>query len=90
MSDWMLVVMVIVVYLLGFIVGLFAERRKNRGTDGILIVDKVMPEANGGVYFQAFANPQTYADGQKISLEVMWFTEDDMPASAVSQEEQEL
>ena len=60
MSDWMLVVMVIVVYLLGFIVGLFAERRKNRGADGILIVDKVMPEANGGVYFQAFANPPTY------------------------------
>lgn len=90
MSDLMLVVMIVVVYLAGFVVGIFAERRKNRGTDGILIVDKVMPEANGGVYFQAFENPQTYTDGQKISLEVMWFTEDDMPASAVSQEEQEL
>lgn len=81
MSWWLIFLICFVCTLAGFLFGAYCLKggKISAETNGILIVDKVDPVANDGVYFQAFEDPQTYKDGQKIVLEVVWCTEADYP-----------
>ena len=73
MPTWLVVVLEIVIYLLGFLVGYWTRKkddRKNALLKGLLLIDKGDPVANGGVYSQFFSDPLSFSDGEVIKLKV--------------------
>ena len=74
METWKLVVFGVVCIIAGVLIGIWLVGKEQKGNDklcqGLLIIDKEDPVANGGVYSQFFTDPQSFMDGEIIKLRV--------------------
>ena len=63
----------------GFLIGIYYSKKTEKssgGVIGVLLIDKIHPEVNGGVYSQFFVDPKTFTDGQRIEMDVLLIKED--------------
>ena len=76
MNLWVLIGIMVALGLLfiflGYLFGITSPKKAVGGhARGLLIIDHGNPNVNHGVYFQAFEDPMSFKNKEKILLEVM-------------------
>ena len=86
MEIWMIIIVWILCAAIGILLGTKLQKASDQDMmakwcedrfKGVLMVDKIHPEVNGGLYTQLKVDPQTYDDNEVILLKVMYITNED-------------